>query len=108
MTKKIVQVNVTGIKHLEKKLGKKIRYSADRDVYFKGVTVYSEEFKRIKIYTDVSTLIELENFVTELNKTDIVLSGKFKEIKIYCDKFDLTTNFIGLSDKEGLYILINL
>lgn len=43
MAKKIVQLNVTGIKQLENKFNKKIKYFSDRDIYMKGTTVYQKK-----------------------------------------------------------------
>lgn len=105
MAQKIVQLNVTGIKHLENKFNKKFKYSSDRDVYIKDTRVYSEESKSIKIYTDIISEPEFISFVNELKTTDIYMSGKFNSIKIYFDMTNLE-KFQVLHDKEGYFFEI--
>lgn len=105
MTKKIVQLNVTGIKQLENKFNKKFKYSADRDVYIKGTTVYSEEAKSIKIYTDIKDEKHFVSFCTELKTTDIQSNGKFSSIKVYVDITKMDEYHV-LHDKEGYFVEI--
>lgn len=105
MAKKIVQLNVTGIKQLENKFNKKIKYFSDRDIYMKGTTVYSEESKSIKIYTDIKDEKDFLEFCNELKLTDIETSGKFNSIKIYIDIKKIIGYDI-LNDKDGYFIEI--